>query len=124
ERGENAWPPADNAWAYDAERQTGEAPPPLPTPRGALSAAAVGNKIYVIGGAKIPASVDQKGGLVGGGPVELLATNEVYDTLTGKWTALAPMSLPRNHHGSAAVDGKVYVIGGRVGSCFSGGWST
>jgi N-acetylneuraminic acid mutarotase len=122
--GENKWHPVANAWVFDAERQIWEALPPMPTPRGALSATAVGNKIYVIGGAKIPTNQDQKDGLVGGGPVELLATVEMFDTMTGKWTTLAPMSLPRNHHGSVQVDGKIYVIGGRVGSCFSNGWST
>ena len=34
------------------------------------------------------------------------------------------MSLPRNHHSIVAVDGKIYAIGGRVGSCFSNGWGT
>jgi N-acetylneuraminic acid mutarotase len=34
------------------------------------------------------------------------------------------MPTPRNHHGIVEVDGKLYAIGGRVGSCFSGGWSS
>jgi N-acetylneuraminic acid mutarotase len=122
--GENRWHPEALAWVYDAERQSWAALPPMPTPRGALSATALGGKIYVIGGAKIPAKLDQKDGLVGGGPVELVASNEVFDTETQTWSTASPMSLPRNHHGSVQVDGKLYVIGGRVGSCFSGGWST
>jgi N-acetylneuraminic acid mutarotase len=34
------------------------------------------------------------------------------------------MSLPRNHHSVAYADGKIYAVGGRVGSCFSNGWSS
>jgi N-acetylneuraminic acid mutarotase len=96
----------------------------MPTPRGALAAVAVGKKIYVNGGAKIPEGANLPDGLFGGGPVELLATMEMYDTETNKWTTLAPMLTPRNHHSIAVVDGKIYSIGGRVGSCFSAGWSS
>src|SRR5260370_2138499 len=62
-------------------------------------------------------------GIVGGGPVDLYSTLEVFDTDTNTWTKLAPMPTPRNHHSVAYADGKIYAIGGRVGSCYSGGWS-
>src|SRR5258708_15473433 len=93
-------------------------------PRGALAAVAVGTRIYVSGGAKIPAGMNLSDGLTGGGPVELLATLEMFDTETNRWTTLKPMSLPRNHHSVAYADGKIYAVGGRVGSCFSHGWSS
>jgi N-acetylneuraminic acid mutarotase len=96
----------------------------MPTPRGALAAVAVGRKIYVSGGARIPAGTSLPDGLSAGGPVELLGTLEVFDTETGKWAQLKPMSLPRNHHSVAYLDGKIYAVGGRVGSCFSNGWSS
>jgi hypothetical protein len=51
-------------------------------------------------------------------------TLEVFDTQTNTWTQAKPMSLPRNHHSVAYADGKIYAIGGRVGSCFSNGWSS
>jgi hypothetical protein len=63
-------------------------------------------------------------GLTGGGPVELYGALEVFDTETKAWSKLAPMPTPRNHHSIAYVDGKLYAIGGRVGSCYSGGWSS
>jgi N-acetylneuraminic acid mutarotase len=122
--GKTAWHPVADAWAYDLEKQGWEALPPMPTPRGALSAVAVGSKVYVIGGAKLPAKIDQSDGIVPGGPVELLGTVEVYDTETKSWAAKTPMSLARNHHDAAHVNGKIYVVGGRVASCYSNGWST
>jgi N-acetylneuraminic acid mutarotase len=48
----------------------------------------------------------------------------VFDTDTNAWSKLAPMPTPRNHHSITYVDGKLYAIGGRVGSCYSGGWSS
>jgi N-acetylneuraminic acid mutarotase len=49
---------------------------------------------------------------------------EVFDTEKNGWTTLHPMTLPRNHHDVAYLDGKLYVIGGAVGSCFPGGWAS
>jgi N-acetylneuraminic acid mutarotase len=95
----------------------------MPTPRGALAAVAVENKIYVIGGAKIPAGRELADGLNAGGPVEVLGTMEVFDTEKNSWTTLKPMPLARNHHDVAFLDGKLYVVGGTIGSCFPGGWS-
>jgi N-acetylneuraminic acid mutarotase len=42
----------------------------------------------------------------------------VYDPATNKWEHREPMSVPRNHAFAAAVNGKIYVIGGRTGSAF------
>jgi N-acetylneuraminic acid mutarotase len=122
--GRSGWYPTDKAWVFDLDTQTWSELPPMPTARGALAAVAVGNKIYVNGGARIPTGMDLPDGLSGGGPVDLLATMEVFDTETGIWSTRAPMLTPRNHHGLAYADGKIYAIGGRVGSCFSGGWSS
>ncbi len=122
--GKNGWYPENKAWVYDTASQQWSALPPMPTARGALAAVAVGKKIYVSGGATIPSGTQLPDGLVGGGSVELLGTLEVFDTETNKWSSLRPMPTPRNHHSIALVDGKIYAIGGRVGSCFSNGWSS
>lgn len=122
--GGNGWYPEDKAWVFDLDKGTWSALPPMSTPRGALAAVAVGSKIYVAGGARIPAGMSLPGGLTGGGPVELLGTLEVLDTQTNTWKTLRPMSLPRNHLSIAYADGKIYAVGGRVGSCFSNGWSS
>ena len=73
----------------------------MPTTRGALAAVAVGKKIYVSGGGGIPQGMQLPDGLVGGGPVELYGTLEVFDTDTNNWSKLAPMPTPRNHHSIA-----------------------
>ena len=122
--GKNGWYPENKAWVFDLDKQTWSALPDMPTPRGALSAVAVGTKIYVVGGAKIPVGANLPDGLSGGSAVELLGALEMFDTETNTWKQLKPMSLPRNHQDVVHVEGKLYVIGGRVGSCFSGGWSS
>ena len=122
--GKVGWYPENKAWVFDLDTQTWSALPPMPTTRGALAAVAVGKKIYVSGGGGIPQGMQLPDGLVPGGPAELYGTLEVFDTETNTWSKLAPMPTPRNHHSIAAADGKLYAIGGRVGSCYSGGWSS
>jgi N-acetylneuraminic acid mutarotase len=122
--GKVGWYPENKAWVFDMDKGTWSALPPMPTPRGALAAVAVGKKIYVSGGAKIPAGMSLPDGLSGGGPVELLGTLEMFDTESNTWKQMKPMSLPRNHHSVAYADGRIYAVGGRVGSCFSNGWSS
>jgi N-acetylneuraminic acid mutarotase len=122
--GKVGWYPENKAWEFDLDTQKWSALPLMPTTRGALAAVAVGKKIYVSGGAGIPQGMQLSDGLTGGGPVELYGTLEVFDTETKTWSKLAPMPTPRNHHSITYVDGKLYAIGGRVGSCYSGGWSS
>lgn len=122
--GRIGWYPEDKTWVFDTETQNWSALPPMPTPRGALAAVAVGNKIYVVGGAKIPSGTELADGLNVGGPVAILGTTEVFDTETNTWTTLKSMPLPRNHHDAAYLDGKLYVVGGIIGSCFPGGRSS
>jgi len=43
---------------------------------------------------------------------------EEYDPATNSWRARAPMPTPRNHATAGAVNGKIYVIGGRTGAAF------
>src|SRR5260370_1138603 len=76
-----------------------------------------------MGGGAIPKGKQLPDGLLPGGDVELLGTTEVFDTDTNTWSSLASMPTPRNHHSVTYADGKIYAIGGRVGSCYSGGWS-
>jgi N-acetylneuraminic acid mutarotase len=121
--GKVGWYPENRAWAYDTQTQIWSELPPMPTPRGAQAAVAVGNMIYVVGGAKIPSGMNLPDGLSPGGPVEILGTTEMFDTERNSWTTLKTMTLPRNHHDVAYLDGKLYVIGGAVGSCFPSGWA-
>ena len=75
----------------------------LPTERWAFSTTVVDGKIYLIGGTPFK---DEKGGPLG------LSTVEVYDTKNNSWQRLADMPTPRLLSGTAAVDGKIYVVGG------------
>jgi N-acetylneuraminic acid mutarotase len=78
----------------------------MPTARGAGSAAAVGDKIYVVAG-RPPSGMNKL---------------ESYDISDNAWTTLAPlpattsgsnMYTDRNHLIATAIGGKVYVAGGR-----------
>jgi N-acetylneuraminic acid mutarotase len=111
-----AWVPSNSVWIYDTKAQSWSKGPNLPTPRGGLTATTVGTKIYAIGGAKNPTySTPELRPTV---PVENVTTNEVLDTGTNAWSAAAPMLTARNHHGASLIDGKIYVVGGRIGSTF------
>ena len=112
-----AWQPIEDMWEYDTAADSWKALAPMPTKRGAAVAAEVGGKIYVIGGATA-AEGSKDPFFTFMGPSQVLNTNEVYDPATNKWEARRPMSEPRNHSFSAAVNGKIYVIGGRTGHAF------
>jgi N-acetylneuraminic acid mutarotase len=123
-----AWQPIDNAWQYDPATDSWKSLPPVPTKRGSAVAVEAGGKIYTIGGATTMEGRvldDSRGRLeskdpffTAFGPSRVLSVNEVYDPATNKWETRAPMSVPRNHAFSAAVNGKIYVIGGRTGQGF------
>jgi N-acetylneuraminic acid mutarotase len=124
-----AWQPIDNAWQYDPVADAWKSLPPVPTKRGSAVAVEVGGKIYTIGGATTMEGrvLDDSRGRLGEskdafftafGPSKVLSVNEVYDPATNKWDTRNPMSVPRNHAFAAAVNGKIYVIGGRTGHAF------
>jgi N-acetylneuraminic acid mutarotase len=79
---------------------------PMPTARGAGASAAIGDKIYVVGG-RPPAG----------------NAFEVYDISDNAWTPLPDLPTAaneRNHIAATAIGGKVYVAGGRYnGGSFS-----
>ena len=112
-----AWQPIEDVWEYDPASDSWKALAPMPTKRGAAVAVEAGGKIYVIGGATtVEGSKDPFFTFMG--PARVLSTNEVYDPATNKWETRRPMSVPRNHSFAAAVNGKIYVIGGRTGHGF------
>jgi N-acetylneuraminic acid mutarotase len=124
-----AWQPIDNAWQYDPVADSWKSLAPLPTKRGSAVAVEIGGKIYTIGGATTMESrvLDDSIGRLGDskdpfftafGPARVLSVNEVYDPATNKWETRQPMSVPRNHAFGGAVNGKIYVIGGRTGQGF------
>jgi peroxiredoxin/N-acetylneuraminic acid mutarotase len=112
-----AWQPIDDVWEYDPAADSWKTLASLPGSRGAAVAVEAGGKIYVIGGVTtVEASKDPFFTFFG--PCRNLNTNDVYDPATNKWESRAPMAVPRNHAFAAAVNGKIYVIGGRTGHGF------
>ncbi len=78
---------------------------PMPTPGYGFACAEVAGKVYCIGGVK--ESMDS---------IIPRLTNEAYDVMRDSWiTGLAPLPGPRWFAGCAALNGKVYVIGGTDG---------
>jgi N-acetylneuraminic acid mutarotase len=119
ESGPPAWVPINNAWEYDPAADTWKALAPMPGKRGSALAAAVGDKIYVVGGATtIPGSKETA--IFPTHPHMSVGTVEEYDPTTNTWRERSPMPTPRNHAAIGVVNGKIYVIGGRVGAAFIG----
>ncbi len=119
--GPPGWEPIATSWRYDPATDAWKALAPMPSKRGAGAAAVVNGKIYVIGGVEVvPGSKD---GVIHLGhnawPSHAVGTNEEYDIATNSWRERSPMPTARNHLAVAAVGGKIYAIGGRLGSGFS-----
>jgi len=74
-----------------------------PTKRYSHASAALGGKIYVVGGH----SQNYEPGR--------LATVEMYDPATDRWQVRASMAKPHHEPALAAFDGKLYVFGGEDG---------
>ena len=79
---------------------------PLPTPRNEVVAAAVNDRIYVLGGS------------VSGN--WRLTRNEEYDPATDKWRSRAPLPSGASHMAAAVLNGKIYAVGGFVGQDHKG----
>jgi len=115
--GPPAWVPIDNSWEYDPANDTWKALAPMPIKRGSPVAVAVGTKIYVVGGASLlPGSTEIA--VSPNTPHMSVGNVEEYDPETNTWRERSPMPTPRNHAAIGAVNGKIYVIGGRVGAAF------
>lgn len=88
---------------YDSAANSWRTCAPMPTPRNHLLAAAVGGKIYAIGGriasARITSADD---------------TNviEVYDPATDQWTDAGRAPIRRSGMAGGVYQGKIYVAGG------------
>jgi N-acetylneuraminic acid mutarotase len=115
--GPPAWAPIDNAWEYDPAADSWKALAPMPTKRGSPVAVTVGDKMYVIGGATTPPG-SKETAVHPQRPHISVGNVEEYDPATNAWRPRAAMPTARNHATAGVVNGKVYVIGGRVGAAF------
>lgn len=85
---------------------------PAPTKRTEVAAAAVEGKIYVVGGFNKPS-------LKNALDYAVSRSVEVYDPESNTWSTTAPLPEGRHHAGIAALDGKLYVVGGFAKSLLS-----
>jgi hypothetical protein len=70
---------------------------PLPVPTRAAAGAALGGRVYVIGGTT---------------PAGNTAATWAYDPATGRWVSRASLPTARFNHSAVAVEGRIYVLGG------------
>ena len=98
---------------------------PMNQARAWLEVASVNGKIYAIGGST--ASGDEPETFPYG-DINLdnfVGTNEGYDPASNSWSYEAPMPTPRMAFAIAAVQGKIYCIGGRsIAGDISGGYTS
>ena len=89
----------------------------LPTPRGQFATAVVEGKIYLIGGTPLEnlrgVRRENEPG-IWKGPFGMFLV-EVYDPETNTWERLTDMPTVRSGAKAAVVNGKIYVLAGRVG---------
>jgi len=90
--------PKDGFYHYTPGRDRWVRLPSLPTPRGAVAAAVVGDRLYVAGG--------MAAGIA-------LSVVEAYDFGTGRWQRVANLPAAREHIAGVSLGGRFYVVGGR-----------
>lgn len=112
---EEAWLPMSNSYEYSPDTDSWKELAPMPTPRGAGGAVEIGGKIFVVGGANMPPNATVKA-ISFAQPHVTIGTLEEYDPATNTWRARTPMPTARNHFVAGAVNGKLYVAGGRTGA--------
>lgn len=96
-----------NAWEWDPVADSWRALAPLTVKRCSAVAEQVDGKIYLIGGLEP---------LENGKGTRVTGLNQMYDPATNTWTNRSPMPTTRNHAMAGAVNGKIYVLGGRLGA--------
>ena len=99
---------------YDPTTDTWTQKANMPTKRTFLCACSVGGKIYVFGGvtAGVPGATWNPPAL------------DVYDPATDTWTRKADIPTARSMAAASVVDGRIYIIGGVIGSVGGYGIST
>lgn len=96
--------PRGLVYQYDPATDTWRAKKPMPLPSHHLALAESGGKIYCFGGFKLPDS-----GEIAWEPID---NSWEYDPANDTWRPLKPMPSKRGAGAAAAVNGKIYVMGG------------
>ena len=92
---------------YDPATDTWTTKAPMPTARYMFGIAVYNNKIYCFGGQSSNRSINAR--------PEHTGVIEVYDPATNTWETKTPMPNPRSQFQANAVDGRIYLMGGRTG---------
>jgi N-acetylneuraminic acid mutarotase len=100
--------PVATVEAYRPATNTWETLPPLPAPLHHAAAASVNGRFFVIGGFRdrLP-------------PWNAQQTVYEFDAVRNSWATRAPLLIGRGAHAAAAVGGRIYVVGGSLGSTLS-----
>jgi N-acetylneuraminic acid mutarotase len=91
------WRAQRTVYEYDAARNSWATRAPLLIARGGHAAAALGDRIHVVGGSDGPAMVE----------------HEVYDPVADRWTRARSMPTARDHLAAVAFQGRLWALGGR-----------
>ena len=105
--------PIDHVWMFDPATGKWEKRAPLPSPRGAGFAAAIGGLIYYAGGEHRRPPGAPAGPPGAPAAYEPLANLAVYDPAKDSWKELAPMKVRRDHVYGGVVNGHLLIVGGR-----------
>lgn len=98
------WVPKGLVYEYDPAANAWIKKKPMPRPSHHTAITQLNGKIYLFGGFVLPES---------GPPAWVpIADAREYDPAADSWRPLAPMPTKRGAAAAAAVDGKLYVIGG------------
>ncbi|MGH8256460.1 MAG: Kelch repeat-containing protein [Steroidobacteraceae bacterium] len=116
--GAPGWLPVTTSWEYDPRTDSWRKLAPAPQARGAGAAVTWKGKMYYLGGATSARGAKSPILRFTGQSDRSVGTLESYDPSTNAWTTLSSMPTARNHFGAAVVDGRIYAIGGRLGSVF------
>jgi N-acetylneuraminic acid mutarotase len=92
------WTPLDSVWDFVPGREAWEARAPLPTPRGALAATALGGRLHALGGTGESVS----------------NAHEIYDPATNRWTRANAMPTARDHLAAVTFQDRIWALGGRT----------
>jgi hypothetical protein len=91
---------------YDPANDRWSRMPRMPVPRSAFAAAVIGHRLYVAGGrSRFPTYVSGVG---------LLKRLDIFDFQTGRWSRGPDMAIAREHVPGVALNGAMYVLGGRT----------
>ena len=102
------WRAHASVFVYDPKADRWTPGPALPQARAEGVVAAIGDRIYLIGG-RMPVSADASH------ISQHADTNrgDVLDVRSGQWTRIADAPTARNSAAAAVIDNRIYVVGGR-----------